>query len=289
MLRLLLSLAVTLTLAAQTDPELRARAASLKVYSEFQRVAPNGEVLSQDRGASGPREILSPAVARNGYATFRIIAEPPPGVPYWLYIGLNPEDAVEVTVYREIWEKQGDIWMADRLERVAKLPYGGLVPSSDVPGHVVDSFLLDVRIPANAPVRRIKVEPQMYLEPRWITYPMEVRVVLPQVPALPLPAFGRLADLLSPASATAESAWREFLCGRAEPERLPTTGWTSARQIMLRNARQEVLLGRSALKPADVHALLGASDGPAWCQQYQPPAAGPEQYLKLRDRLVRGH
>ena len=49
----------------------------LEIYSEFQRVDPFGRIISNDR-AQRPREILSPAIPRNGFASFHIVVTAPP-------------------------------------------------------------------------------------------------------------------------------------------------------------------------------------------------------------------
>src|SRR5258708_541883 len=74
-----------------------AGAQPLSVYSEFARVDAKGHVTVPE----SPREILSPAVARNAFTSFQVVVEVPENKSWWRYIGLNPENAVRVTVYRE--------------------------------------------------------------------------------------------------------------------------------------------------------------------------------------------
>ncbi len=134
-------------------------AQSVRVYSEFAAIDAKGEVTSPAQ----PREILSPAIVRNGFTSFQIVVQVDADTSYWLYVGQNPEDAVRVTVYRE---------SGDKLEPVA-LPYEG--KSTQV-------FWMDLWADRDAPVRRIKVEPQLNIGQDWVQYPMEVRVMDAVVP-----------------------------------------------------------------------------------------------------------
>ena len=54
------------------------------------------------------------------------------------------------------------------------MPYSG--ESSQV-------LWMDLWLDANALVRRVKIEPQVGIDGDWVTYPMEVRVMEPVVPA----------------------------------------------------------------------------------------------------------
>jgi hypothetical protein len=91
-----------------------ASAQSLRVYSEFQRIDPFGAVVAVDR-AERPREILSPALARNAHATFQAVISVPSGSQYSLYVAQNPEDAVRVTAYLPTFVKRGETWIPDGL------------------------------------------------------------------------------------------------------------------------------------------------------------------------------
>src|SRR5450432_508230 len=66
-------------------------AATLEIHSEFLRVDPQGEILTVDR-TPNPREIISPAVVRNGFASFHIVALSPRPTSYFLLAGTNPPD-----------------------------------------------------------------------------------------------------------------------------------------------------------------------------------------------------
>jgi hypothetical protein len=142
-----------------------ADAQSLNVYSEFAEINSNGVVTAP----ANPREILSPAIVRNGFTSFQVVVKVAPETSYWFYVGENPEDAVRVTLYRE---------SGDKLEPV-ELPYEGR--STQV-------FWLDVWADREALVRRVKVEPQLKVDRDWVTYPMEVRVMDAVVPDTTPPA-----------------------------------------------------------------------------------------------------
>ena len=105
-----------------------------------------------------PREILSPAIARNAFSSFQVVVDVPRGTPYQLYVAQNPENAVEVTLYRENSEK---------LERVEQ----------PVSGNSTQVFWMDLWTARDAPVARIKVEPQLHVNNDWVIYPMEARVM----------------------------------------------------------------------------------------------------------------
>jgi hypothetical protein len=203
-------------------------AQSVRVYSEFARINPAGEVTAPAQ----PREILSPAIVRNGFTSFQIVVQVEPETPYSLYVGQNPEDAVRVTVYRESGEK---------LEPV-DLPYES--KSTEV-------FWMDLWTDRNAPVRRIKVEPQLNVKQDWIVYPMEARVM----------------DALVPDERPAVA-----LCGEAIVKSSNTLA--TAR---LRNAGQDAALALRLPKP-ELEKLKA---------QCATPLNDPESYLKIRDYLFR--
>src|SRR5260221_8696333 len=132
---------------------------SVQVYSEFAQLSDSGEVVAPEN----PREILSPAVARNAFSTFQLAIQVPRGVKFLVYIGQNPDNAAKVTLYRRTRGK---------LEPVV-VPYEG--ESSQV-------LWMDLWVEDNAPVRRVKIEPQVGIGGEWMIYPMEVRVTAAALP-----------------------------------------------------------------------------------------------------------
>src|ERR1051326_441307 len=98
-----------------------ARGQSVEIYPEFRRVDPFGAVVPADR-ALEPREILSPALARNAFASFHIAISIPPKESYLLYVAINPLTACRVALYKEHFVKTGQGWIPDALVEVNRLP-----------------------------------------------------------------------------------------------------------------------------------------------------------------------
>jgi hypothetical protein len=219
-------------------------AQSLRVYSEFAQIDAAGRVTAP----AEPREILSPAIARNAFSSFQVVVDVPQGTPYQLYVAQNPENAVEVTLYRE---------NGDKLEKVAQ----------PVSGNSTQVFWMDLWTARDAPVARIKVEPQLHVNNDWVIYPMEARVMEATVPDGPKPA----------GDETAFEVMQRFLC---EPER-KYDGYITEEynRFQFRNAQQDVRL--AAKFPRDeVRSFFGfACDAPA--------PSNPEEYLHIRDYLLR--
>jgi hypothetical protein len=247
-----------------------AQAADLRVYSEFRRIALDGEIVKADQGGR-VREILSPMAVRGGYSTYRIVVEAPPGEEFWLYIGQNPDDNAQATLYREVHQDG----RPDALEKVEQ-PYKGQVAA----GAKVATFLLDLFYRRSAAVERVKIEPQLHIENRWIIYPMEVRVtsaVLPSSHAAPARYPG--TDAGQRAETPAFTALRETLCG-AKPPAMSTD--LTARRLMYRNARQDLALAATlpALKRAELlpeaKGFCGGTLDLPW-----------EGWLRMREQIYR--
>ncbi|MBI3680881.1 MAG: hypothetical protein HY235_10850 [Acidobacteria bacterium] len=258
-----------------------AAAQSVQVYSEFRRIDPKGQMLALD-DMDKPREILSPAFARNAFHSLRVAIHVSAGKVYQLNLAQNPEDAVEMKLYRELPAAQGSP-IRDRLVPV-KLPVTGKGP-------VHDSFWLDLWATALAPVRRVRVEVQLHDGEGWFIYPMEARILSAIVPQHK-PANVALPSYKEPAAAAARQALREFVCNETPPS--GPAGLT-IRHLLRRNALQDLALaralqvtwGREKLIAALVQAA-GGSDPAAWCnEKTQPSTAGSEWYLKVRDFLYR--
>jgi hypothetical protein len=213
------------------------------VYSEFAQIDSSGEVLAP----AEPREILSPALARNAFTSFQVVVQVPKGTPYRLFISQNPVDAVRLTVFRE---------SGDRLEPI-ELPYSG---------ETTQLFWLDVWTDRNALVRRIKIEPQLRVNDDWVVYPIEARVMDAAAPDGPWPE----------GSASPAAVMRAYLCGT----RLEAAGGArlTASRLRFRNAQQDVALAARSSKEA-LRGLIGGCDAPV------PEDA--EWYLRIRDYLFR--
>ena len=214
----------------------------LRVYSEFAVINAQGEVVAPE----SPREILSPAIVRNGFTSFQVVIQAPKGTPFTLHVGQNPADAVKVTLYRE---SGGQLAPVD-------LPYQG--DSTQV-------LWMDLWTDRDAPVRRIKIEPQLFIDGDWVIYPMEARVVVATVPEGPRDG--------------APLTWMQLrFCGLivdVGPDRRGPAPVTVAR-LGSRNAQQDVLQA-SRVADEDLNKLMGSCKIPA----------DPEWYLRIRDYLLR--
>src|SRR5258708_23455887 len=141
---------------------------ALRVFSEF--------VLFDKAGnptPAQPREILSPAIVRNGFTSFQIAIQYPSmaaSLASWtLYVGQNPENAFKITLYRRSGEK---------LEAIDQ-PVRGAGP---------EILWMDVWADRSAAVQRAKVEPQLMLGAHWVIYPLDAQVmeaVVPEAEASP--------------------------------------------------------------------------------------------------------
>jgi hypothetical protein len=220
-------------------------AQNVQVYSEFAQLNDVGDVLAP----ANPREILSPAVARDAFSSFQIAIQVPKGTKFLVYVGQNPDDAAKVTLYRR---------RAGKLEPV-ELPYSG--QSSQV-------LWMDLWFDAKAPARRVKIEPQVGVGGDWVTYPMEVRVMDPIVPGSLITTQG---------GTTPFEVMRAFLCGTKVR---PVAGKDPVgAELIFRNVQNDVslaALGSEALRE-EMKKAMGGCDA--------NPPADPEFYLRLRDYL----
>jgi hypothetical protein len=211
----------------------------LRVYSEYAEINARGEVVAPE----SPREILSPAMVRNGFTSFQVVIQAPKGTPFTLYVGQNPAEAVKITLYRA---------SGGRLERV-ELPY-----ESDS----TQILWMDLWTDREAPVRRVKIEPELFIDGDWVVYPMEARVVEATVPDGKRPEGEGGAFVIL----------RRSICGARSTE--DSAG--GIYRMHFRNAQQDLALAARAPKE-DVRKLV--------CDA--APSSDPESYLKIRDYLLR--
>jgi hypothetical protein len=272
--RLTLLVAIAATAAAQT----------VTVYSEFTRVDPFGQFVQADRGANEPREILSPAIARNALASFHVVVEGQPGQQYRFQMAQNPDDAVRLAAWRERYTQAGDAWIPDALEQV-RLPYDATL--GDEPAlatQTAQAFWVDMIADRNAPVRRIRVEAQVLIGDGWVLYPMEVRVRPPVLGSRPLPHGAGAGDISLPLSASALVPWSRALCTAAN-RTVPPAASASIRNFIARNAEQDIRFAGGVPPPALLR-LAGVVDRAAFCRTANLARPG-EDYLLIRDALVR--
>ncbi len=228
-------------------------AQSLSVYSDLAQIDVAGKVTVPET----PREILSPALVRNGFNSFQVVVEAPEDAKWWIFVGQNPENAVKVTMYRESGASLTPV----------DLPYA----SSGT-----QVLWMDLWVEGNARVQRIKVEPELNVNDDWVTYPIEARVMEARIPQGPpfLPAVRQEPP----------AVWlRTFVCP-LPPGGIDLSGLfgggSSLADLRFRNVQQDVrLLDAHAAVKDDVKKLLGGCDA-------QPPS-DPERYLRIRDYLFR--
>ena len=264
---LLLGLMAAIRLASQT----------LEVHSEFLRVNPQGEILTVD-ATPKPREILSPAMARNAFASFHIVVRSPRPVSYFLLAGANPPGILRTAIYKEQFVKRGEDWIPDALQ-LLRLPNFEAIPDSGsrIPGQTACAYLLDVWVPPEAPAGRVRLEVQLKIG-EWIIYPMEVRVLPARVPAH-AGAASKLPEIEQRADEAAMAPLLEYMDGRGkQPRRAAGAIPRTVREVVRRNAEQDMALARSL----DSETLV-----PALKEKLAPAAMGGEWYLGVRDLIYR--
>ncbi|HOL71121.1 MAG TPA: hypothetical protein PLA43_07500 [Bryobacteraceae bacterium] len=269
------------------------RAQSVRIYTELQRVDPFCAVVAADK-AGRSREVLSPALARNGYATFQAVISVPEGQQYSLFLGQNPEGAVKVAAYRPVWVKRDNSYIPDGLEPLTITDNGEIVDDAaeQVEGQTCRVVWLDLWVPPESPVRRTRFEVQLNVAGHWVIYPMELRISSAIAPPAAKGPFEPLPPPEAPASATAARVLHAYLCGTqgGESEEGPLT----VRRLIRRNARQDVAIARLLENRAGKTALAaellekaGVADRTKWCES--PPGhgnSGGEWYLRVRDFLL---
>ena len=266
-------------------------AQSRRVVSEFQRYDPFGEVVPVDRTAE-PREILSPALARNAFTSFHVIVDIPERDPFFLFVQTNPPDVFQISLYEELFSKTAQGWIPDALQP-SKLPAFGTLPylPLPIPGQKTLCYWLDVRVPPDAAVGRVRLEVLLKAGKGWVMYPMEVRVINAVIPTLhEHPA--ALPPLAARADASAYGVFRNFVCGGHEPRREERL---CVRSLIHRNALQDAALARllegklsRESVVSRIMAPAGGSDRERWCRSPETAEAlGAEWYLRVRDVLYR--
>lgn len=262
-------------------------AQNVRLYSEFVRVGPDGEIVVPDK-VDKPREIISPAAQKNAYVTLRVAVEAPPGIVYYIHLGQNPENLVEMTLYQEIYEPLNEgTFIPDKIQKVS-LPHGAKLSE----GQKVQTYLLDIFVPPKTPMTRIRLEVQLNVGDGWTIYPLELRVRDRTGPGGGRP-LGPLPALKARADTTILAPLREYVCGDPLSKRGPVA-LDTARGLMLRNIRQDLAMAREREKEegAAVQSMLlkagGWAGNEAFCQSKGLPANGPEWWLRVRNYLYQG-
>ena len=224
-------------------------------------MGPDGQIVAPDRSGT-PREILSPLVARNGFASYQIVVRVPADKPFQLYIAQNPEGSIQTALYHA--EFSGGV--PNRLTKVTPPARGR---------GAVDCYWLDLWIPPDATPGRMRVEAQLNVDDRWIIYPMEIRIAETRIPKIDTPLTLMPSPDL-PSDTAAYGPWRAVTCGVDPNGRPGVDDVPSVFYMIQRNAWQDV-------------ALAGErGDKTLWCGPETPGRNGnPEWYLRLRDELIR--
>jgi hypothetical protein len=261
-------------------------AQSVALYSEFQRVDPFGRVVPVDR-SDYPREILSPELARNAHASFHIAVQAPANLSYFLYAGSNPPNIIETRLYKEEFTEVGNQWYPDTLTPV-RHPAFGVIPdaAAGIAGQTTRCYLLDIWVPPNAPVQRVRVEVLLKIGV-WYIAPMEVRIVEARVPPHQesfamkeaLPRIDERSDL------AAMQCVASYVMGGPQTW---TGGTASIREVIRRDAEQDMAIAREH-SPLPLPLFLLAEEGILqwWMQTPAMHWSGPEWYLRVRDWIYR--
>lgn len=257
----------------------------VSVWSEFQRPRPDGEVVAADRVAAR-REILSPALVRNGWVSLLFSVEAPAGENYTVYIAQNPDATAQADVYQLEYSEHGGEWVPDGLKAVAQ-PVQAVL--SD--GQKTQLYLLDLFLAADTPVERFRLEIQLYAAGRWTIYPMEMRPVETIAPAA-APLRGVLAPVAARADETLRLALRAALC---EAGAGPVQRLDSLRAVALRNALQDLAIAAQRGGGEASGSLLerlpragGWKSKEEFCASERPAPRGAEWWLRVRDHLYQG-
>ena len=253
-----------------------ASAQEISIYSEFERFDPFGQAVPQDRDPQ-PREILSPAVPRNGHLSVHVVVTAPAGTNYFLYAASNP-DILRLTVYRERFVRCGDDYCPDWLTE-QRMPSFGAMPESlqDMPDQNTRCYLLDIWVPPDVEPRRVRIE-ALLKTGIWIVAPMEIRVIAPVLPdTSALPRREDIAPVDAPSSVTAQTQLLRFLAG--ESAEMPPA-LLRAGDIIQRNASEDMLLARTlGIHGPELNFL-------SWWP-FDFPGSGAEWYLRVRDFIYR--
>jgi hypothetical protein len=252
-------------------------AQELNVYSEFERFDPFGKPVPQDRDMQ-PRELLSPAVPRNGHLSVHVVVTAPAGTNYFVYAVQSPLGLLDVKIYREYFTRCGDAWCPDWLTE-QRPPVFGAMPENArlMPDQNTRCYLFDIHVPAGVPPRRVRVE-ALLKTGIWMVAPLEIRVIDPVIPDMSgLPVREDLAPLEARSSDTAQRQLLRFLNG-LPPER--PAGLLRVRDFIQRNAAEDMMVARALrLRGPELNIL-------SWWP-YTFPDLGAEWYLRVRDFIYR--
>ncbi len=224
------------------------------------------------------RELLSPAVPRNGHLSFQVVVTAPPPTNYFVYAGQSPANTVDIKIYREHWVRCGDAWCPEWLTP-QRSPTFGAIPENarEMPDQNTRCYLFDVYVPPDVPPRRVRVEALLKVG-IWFVAPLEIRVIDPIVPdSRALPVREDIAPIEARSSDTAQRQLFRYIDG-LPPEMPP--GLLRMRDVIQRNAAEDMLVARTLGIDAPELNLI------SWWP-YCFPDLGAEWYLRVRDFIYR--
>lgn len=288
---ILLALCATSLAHAQ---ERKLTGTDIRIYSEFERFNPFGEPVAADRDMR-PREVLSPAMPRNGHMSVHVVITAPPDSNFFLYASTNPPGILKVQIYREFFARCGNDFCPDWLVPQSSPTFGAMPELAHNPDYpALDRqntrcYLLDIRSTADTPPRRVRVEALLKVG-TWLVAPMEVRIVAPTVPVIPAGAAKLVREDIAPIDApsadTAGIQLFRYLAGM--PPEWPRQ-LLRVRDFIQRNAAEDMLLARSL--EGQQPRVFPEMNLLAWAPFVYPHSGagglGAEWYLKIRDFLYR--
>lgn len=267
---------------------------SIEIHSEFQRINPFGEIVAADR-SQAPREILSPEIPRNAHSVFHVSVTMPENTSYFLYVGTNPPNLIEATLYKEDFARVGDEWIPDALSPI-RMPSYGYMPdfAAGIPGQTTRCYLLDIWVPPQVEVQRIRVEVLMKIG-IWFVAPMELRIGQARVPLYSegsdKPFSTRnpedLPDIGDRIDASATEYLARYLLGW--PQIPPDGNMENIRDVVRRSACQDLAIARQHAQVQQALWFL-AEDGilQTWMRNPGMPYwSGAEWFLRVRDWIYR--
>jgi hypothetical protein len=242
---------------------------------------PGVRVTSEYTTGTNGREVLSPALPRQAWAVFHLIVSGPPGRPFQVHIGQNPEEFAKA----ELWRDNEQLPM----------PFDSII----APTGEDAVFCFRLWIDRDAEVRRVKIEPQIHMDPAgWIIYPMEIRVVETTVPAgvkgevfgSPIPGLKSYFCAPAPTLKAPAASSRTTRTGPAQSPpaaAAPAADLAFAGNVPLTLAQDFALASRretSEVRTAFERAL--GRPVSAWCQDGVTPE-NPDWLLRFRDWLLK--
>jgi hypothetical protein len=258
------------------------RGQDIRIFSEFQRFDPLGNIVVADRGTP-PREILSPAVPRNGHLSVHVVVTGPPNTNYFLYAAANPADLVDLTIYREYYRRCGTGYCPDYVIETPSPSFGAIPESTELANETTRCYLLDIHAHSDTPPRRVRVE-ALLKTATWEVAPLEVRIMEPTVPSDKMETHSEIAPLEAPAGSTARLQLLRFLAGETPTE---PAALLRLRDFEQRNAAEDMLLAR-ALSDQSGRSRVGPKFpelNQILFQTLAFPSLSAEWYLRVRDFL----